>query len=200
MEGRLSEGTEEGAQEEEEDDAQEEEEEEGRYLARFVERELLDASVYGIQPERVIHHSGAALLTTMHALLAHAAAAAAAVASSAQDGGGGGDGGRDVCAALEAARAEEARALYTALARKCASLLGSVWLEARCVMMHSWLSQGENVYPAILIHRLTTYIRTQRQGRRRQPRAGPGLRMVPPQRHACAGRLRPAAGALAGGR
>ncbi len=112
-----------GDEEEEEDD----DEEEGRYLARFVERELLDASVYGIQPERVIHHSGTALLTTMHALLAHAAAAAsAASADLAEDGG-------SVAAALEAARAEEARALYTALARKCASLLGSAWLEARCV-------------------------------------------------------------------
>lgn len=96
-----------------------EEEEDGQYLARFVEREMLDASVYGIQPERVIHHSGAALLTTMHALLVHAADAAASAASSEST--------------LEAVRAEEARALYTALARKCASLLGSVWLEARCV-------------------------------------------------------------------
>ena len=114
--GRAAAGGKEGEEEGEED----EEEEDGQYLARFVERELLDASVSGIQPERVVHHSGASLLATMQALLAHAAMASA----SAGPGGGSDD-------PLEAARADEARALYMALARKCASLLGSVWLEAR---------------------------------------------------------------------
>lgn len=108
------------------------EEEEGRLLARFAERELLDASVYGIQPEWVIHHSGAVLLTTMHAILAHAAAAAAAAATAAAREGSDG-----VDVALEAVRAEEARLLYSALVRKGASLLGSVWLEARCVVRWS---------------------------------------------------------------
>jgi len=103
---------------------------------RFVEGELLDSSVYGIQPARVIHQSGTELLTVLFALL-HSAATAP------QDKGETdalpswkkevGEADEEEEAVLETARRAHARRLYTYLAQDCASLLGMLWLEPRYV-------------------------------------------------------------------
>lgn len=103
---------------------------------RFVEGELLDSSVYGIQPARVIHQSGTELLTVLFALLQ-----SAATASQDKEGSGTvpdwkkeeeGDEEEEE-AVLDAARRVHARRLYRHLAQDCASLLGMLWLEPRYV-------------------------------------------------------------------
>ena len=93
---------------------------------RFVEGELLDSSVYGIQPERVIHRTGAELLALLYALLRFAAAAAKEEEGVRKEGNG-----DELDQVLEAARKAEAQRLYNTLSKDCAALVGSLWLEPR---------------------------------------------------------------------
>jgi hypothetical protein len=103
---------------------------------RFVKGELLDSSVYGIQPARVIHESGTELLTLLFALL-HCAANTPQ--DKEDDGALIGWMKEDECKdqeekVLETFRRIHARRLYRCLAQDCASLLGMLWLEPRYVL------------------------------------------------------------------
>ena len=105
---------------------------------RFVEGELLDSSVYGIQPARVIHQSGTELLTVLFALL-HSAAT---VPQDKEVSGALPDWKKEEeedeeeeeeAVMLDTARRVHARRLYRHLSQDCASLLGTLWLEPRYV-------------------------------------------------------------------
>lgn len=105
---------------------------------RFVEGELLDSSVYGIQPEHVVHQSGADLMATTFSLLECAAAnreeedgetVYEAISSDLETD--------EISllsnleSMLEKIHAHDIKQLYRDLSRECATMLGDMWLVPR---------------------------------------------------------------------
>ena len=111
---------------------------------RFVEGELLDSSVYGIQPEHVVHQSGSDLMANMFSRLDRVVSSAERLSmedqpvyeeiSTTMD-----DDEISVLSNLERLmdriHVHESKQLYRHLARECATILGDMWLIPRLVSL-----------------------------------------------------------------